>query len=159
MKYVFNIFIEYPLCFCFRESSALEFYDANNFRRTVLTYSMAFRNPGVICTAASSILLYEDKANSPREVHWLDCRTSPPKPSGRYERYAHQRGPYLEHVLCAERRETFADNDRYRGDLRLRCEIKQPRVERYEQVARKFAKDEPAECHKRPQGSRVHIRQ
>ena len=68
--------------FCFRESSTLEFYDANNFKTTVLIYSMAFRNPGVVCTAAPSILLYEDKANSPRDVHWLDCRTSPPKPSG-----------------------------------------------------------------------------
>ena len=68
--------------FCFRESSKLEFYDANNFKTTVLTYSMAFRNPGVVCTAAPSILLYEDKANSPPEVHWLDCTTSPPKPSG-----------------------------------------------------------------------------
>ena len=68
--------------FCFRESSKLEFYDANNFKTTVLTYSMAFRIPGVVCKAAPSILLYEDKANSPHEVHWLDCSTSPPKPSG-----------------------------------------------------------------------------
>ena len=46
----------------------------------MLTYSMLFHQPGCISAASPTVLVYEDMSNSPSDVHWLDCSTSPPVP-------------------------------------------------------------------------------
>lgn len=38
---------------------------------------MLFHQPGFISAASPTVLMYEDMSNSPRDIHWLDCSTSP----------------------------------------------------------------------------------
>ena len=60
----------------------IEFRDTRDFTRTLQIYTVpSSHNPGVICTAAPSVLLYVDASKSPRDVHWLDLSESKPKPA------------------------------------------------------------------------------
>ena len=58
----------------------MEFYNVNRLDDVVLTFFMLFHKPGAISAASPNVLMYEDTAKDPREVHWLDCSSSPPKP-------------------------------------------------------------------------------
>ena len=45
------------------------------------SHSVAPHQPGVLCSASPTTLLYEDQSKTPREVRWLDCSFSRPKPA------------------------------------------------------------------------------
>lgn len=63
-----------------RLEKCIEFRDANDLNRVIYTHSVGTHQPGVLCAASPTVLLYEDFASNRREVHWLDCSTIPPKP-------------------------------------------------------------------------------
>ena len=45
------------------------------------SHSVAPHQPGVLCSASPTTLLYEDQSRTPREVRWLNCSFSRPKPA------------------------------------------------------------------------------
>ena len=63
----------------------IAFHDVVDLGVIVLTLSVSPRRPGRLCTVSSTTLLYTDDSKKPREVRWLDCTTTPPRPtSGRH---------------------------------------------------------------------------
>ena len=67
--------------FGFRESQKIEFRNANDLNEVVHSYSVAPHQPVRICTVERSTLLYADDSTKQREIQWLDCSTSLPKPT------------------------------------------------------------------------------
>ena len=65
----------------FRYEQIIQFRDANDLRRILYTHSVAPHEPGVMCAATPSILLFVAASKKPREVHWLDLRGTQPKPA------------------------------------------------------------------------------
>ena len=58
----------------------IDFIDANDLRRNVLSYQVAPQKPGAMCTLSATALLYVDESKDVSEVRWLDCRKATPKP-------------------------------------------------------------------------------
>ena len=52
----------------------------NNLESIVLKHSVAPYQPVTLCTSSPTTLLYVDAARSVRDVRWLDCNGSVPKP-------------------------------------------------------------------------------
>ena len=68
--------------FSFSGRKKIEFRDASDLNRVILTHSVAPLEPGIMCTGtAPSTLLFVDASKRPREVHWLDLSDGQPKPA------------------------------------------------------------------------------
>ena len=67
--------------FDFRDKMQIDFHNADRLKKVVHSHLVSSHRPGRLCTASSSMLLYEDQSKDPREVRWLNCSTSPPKPA------------------------------------------------------------------------------
>ena len=65
----------------FRERNVIKFRELENLSPISYCQSVAPHNPAWMCTAKSSLLLYEDRSKSPREVHLLDVIGSKLKPA------------------------------------------------------------------------------
>ena len=79
----------------------IAFHDVVDLDVIVLTYSVAPGRPGPLCTVSSTTLLYIDDSKIPGEVRWLDCTTSPPRPtSGRH--ITHTQDDVIGDVCCVE---------------------------------------------------------
>ena len=77
------------------------FHDVVDLGVIVLTYSVDPGRPGRLCTVSSTTLLYTDDSKIPREVRWLDCTTSPPRPtSGRH--ITHTQDDVIGDLCCVE---------------------------------------------------------
>ena len=55
----------------------LEFRDANRLGKVIFSHSTAGQEPGVICAASATTLLYLDLSETPHPVKCLDCRSKP----------------------------------------------------------------------------------
>ena len=67
------------VAFC-RESQVIDFYDVNNLRTVVQSYSVAPDYPSRLCTSRSSAgtILYTICKPNKQVVKWLDCSNYPP---------------------------------------------------------------------------------
>ena len=69
------------LFFISRKKQKIDFFDLNNLNRIVLSYSVAPHKPTILCAMFSTTLLYVDDSKDPREIQFLDCNTSRPRPA------------------------------------------------------------------------------
>ena len=72
-QYLESQFLNY-----FRNKHRLEFREANQ-GRVVASYSIVGDEPGALCAASATTLLYLDLSKTPHPVQWLDCRSKPPQ--------------------------------------------------------------------------------
>ena len=65
----------------YRNTKEIDFHDLENLNNVLLAHAVTPHRPGRLCSASSTTLLYVDNSKVPREVRWLDCSTSPPRPT------------------------------------------------------------------------------
>ena len=80
MEWIGHMFILnlFALSFSFNSKNEIEFRNTENLN-TILTYSVGPHQPGVLCAVSTEMLVYENRAINPRQLHWLDCSEPEPK--------------------------------------------------------------------------------
>lgn len=66
--------------FFFSEEKRVKFFEIRRLACAARDHKVAPHEPGIMCTAAPSVLVYEDLSGCGCRVRWLDCKTFPPKP-------------------------------------------------------------------------------
>ena len=67
------------MLFISRDKKKIDFHNTEDLREVVLSHTVRHQ-PGRLCTASPTVLLYEDRTRVPCEIRWLNCNVSPPKP-------------------------------------------------------------------------------
>ena len=85
----------------YRSEREIVFHDVVDLSVIVLTYSVTPGRPSRLCTVSSTTLLYIDDSKLPREVRWLDCMTSPPRPTSG-KQITHTQDDVIGDLCCVE---------------------------------------------------------
>ena len=79
LQYIwFNFEIKYRFA---ATAKKIDFLQIKEPKKLLYSHSVAPHQPGVLCSASPTTLLYEDQSKTPCEVRWLDCNFSRPKPT------------------------------------------------------------------------------
>ena len=73
--------IPLKIYFFYSNSKKIDFLDVKDPNKVLYSHSVEPHQPGVLCSASATTLLYEDQSKTPREIRWLDCSFSRPKPA------------------------------------------------------------------------------
>ena len=69
--------------FRFRRMGKIEFRSLNYLSQIIRTFSAGSIDPGALCAASASTLLFVDHLKESSDVYWLDCNEDEPKLTGK----------------------------------------------------------------------------